>query len=119
MDAARRNAGGPDQPRERDLVRGHVGVRQRAGHGYVAGTVALVLHLIGSFLGLLLLRVAAWRSRAFPRPAAGLLVGFLVWDLLLPPLGPVDAPVLLVLSRVWRGLHVLRVPEAVAGRSDE
>ena len=80
-----------------------------------AGTVAtaLVPHLIGSFLGLVLLSVAAWRSRAFPRTAAALLVAFLVWDFALPPLGPIDAHVLLVVAWVWLGVSLLRMPDAV------
>ncbi len=86
------------------------------------GTVAtaLVPHLIGSFLGLVLLGVAIWRARSFPRPAAVLLVGFLVWDFLVPSLGPVAPHVLLVLAWVWMGIHLLRLPDAVwrgAGQS--
>ena len=78
------------------------------------GTVAaaLVPHLIGSFLGLVLLAVALWRSRAFPRPAAVLLVGFLVWDFLLPPLGPVGPHVLLVISWIWLGSSLIRMSDA-------
>ena len=45
---------------------------------------ALVPHLIGSFFGVLLLAVAAWRSGAFPKAACALVVVFLVWDFLLP-----------------------------------
>ena len=80
-----------------------------------AGTVAtaLVPHLIGSFLGLILLSVAAWRSRAFPRTPLVLLVAFLVWDFGLPPLGPVDPHVLLVVAWIWLGIHVVRMPDAV------
>lgn len=75
--------------------------------------VALVPHLIGSFLGLVVLSVAIWRSRAFPRATAVLLVAFLVWDFGLPPLGPVDPHVLLVVAWVWMGVHLLRMPDAV------
>jgi hypothetical protein len=74
---------------------------------------ALVPHLIGSFLGLLMLSVAAWRSRAVPRTAVALLAAFLVWDFLLPPLGPVDAHVLLVVAWVWMGISLLRMPDRV------
>jgi hypothetical protein len=74
---------------------------------------ALVPHLIGSFLGLLLLAVAAWRSGAFPKAAPVLLAVFLVWDFLLPPLGPVDAHVVLVLAWGWLGVHLLRMPDRV------
>lgn len=82
------------------------------GHPGVIAT-ALVPHLIGSFLGLILLSVAAWRSRAFPRSAAALLVAFLIWDFLLPPLGPVDPHLLLVLAWGRLGLHLIRMPDAV------
>ena len=79
------------------------------------GTIAtaLVPHLIGSFLGLLLLSIAVWRSGSFPRPTAVLLAAFLVWDFGLPPLGPIDPHVLLVLAWVWMGIHLLRMPDAV------
>ena len=78
------------------------------------GTVAtaLVPHLIGTFLGLVLLSLAVWRSRSFPRPAAVLLVGFVVWDFALEPVGPVDAHVLLVLAWGWMGVHLLRMSDA-------
>jgi hypothetical protein len=80
-----------------------------------AGTVAVALvpHLVGSFLGLLLLSVAMWRSGVFPRVAVALLVAFLIWDFGLPMLGPVDAHVLLVVAWVWLGVHLLRLPDAV------
>jgi hypothetical protein len=85
------------------------------GLGSHPGVVAtaLVPHLLGSFLGLVLLGAAAWRSGAFPRTAVVLLVGFLVWDFLLAPLGPVDAHVLLVIAWVWLGLRLLRMPDGV------
>jgi hypothetical protein len=73
---------------------------------------ALVPHLVGSFLGLIILGVAAWRARAVPRPAVALLIAFLVWDFLLPPLGPVDPHVLLVVAWGWMGVHLLRMPHA-------
>jgi hypothetical protein len=81
------------------------------GHPGVVAT-ALIPHLIGSFPGLILLSVAAWRSRAFPRTAAALLVAFLVWDFLLPPIGPLDPHVLLVLAWGWMGVHLIRMPDA-------
>jgi hypothetical protein len=79
------------------------------------GTIATALlpHIVGSFLGLVLLSVAAWRSGAFPRTAAALLVAFLVWDFALPPLGPIDAHVLLVVAWTWLGIHLLRMKHEV------
>jgi hypothetical protein len=80
-----------------------------------AGTIAtaLVPHLLGSFLGLVLLGVAVWRSASFPRVPVVLLIAFLVWDFGLPPLGPVDPHLLLVVAWVWMGVHLLRMPDAV------
>ncbi len=72
---------------------------------------ALVPHLVGSFLGLLLLSVAAWRAHAFPRLPLALLVVFLIWDFGLP-IGPVDLHVLLAVAWVWIGVHLVRMPHA-------
>jgi hypothetical protein len=72
---------------------------------------ALVPHLLGSFLGVLLLGVAAWRA-GFPKPAVVLSTAFLVWDFLLPPLGPIDAHLLLVVAWAWLGVALLRLPDA-------
>jgi hypothetical protein len=106
--------------------------------GYVAGTVAvdalsvdqavalnesfledpglivlgLVPHLLGSFFGLLLLSIAAWRSRSFPRPALALLIAFLVWDFMLPPIGPLEAHLLLLVAWCWMGWHLFRTSDA-------
>ncbi len=74
--------------------------------------VALVPHLAGSFLGLLLLSVACWRSRVLPRVALALLVGFLLWDFLGAPVGPLEAHLLLTVALVWLGVAVLRLPRA-------
>jgi hypothetical protein len=82
-----------------------------AEHPGVVAT-ALVPHLMGSFLGLTLLGIAAWRARAVPRTAVALLLAFLVWDFLLPPLGPVDPHVLLVVAWGWMGVHLLRMSDA-------
>jgi len=75
--------------------------------------VALVPHLIGSFLGLVLLSIAIWRSGVFPRTAAVLLVAFLVWDFLLPPVGPLEAHLLLAVAWTWLGVRLLRLPDRV------
>jgi hypothetical protein len=74
---------------------------------------ALVPHLVGSFLGVLLLTVAAWRSGVFPRAACALVVAFVVWDFLLPPVGPVEAHLLLAVGWTWLGVTLLRMPHAV------
>lgn len=77
-----------------------------------AVVVALLPHLVGSFFGLVLLSIAAWRSRAFPRPAIALLLAFLVWDFLLPPAGPFEAHLLLAVAWSWMGWHLLRASDA-------
>ena len=57
--------------------------------------LALVPHLFGSFFGLLLISLAAWRSGAFPKAASLIVAAFLVWDFLLPAVGPFEAHLLL------------------------
>lgn len=75
--------------------------------------LALVPHLVGSFLGVLLLTVAVWRSGRFPKAACVLVVVFLVWDFLLPPVGPLEAHLLLAVGWTWLGVTLLRMPHAV------
>lgn len=75
-----------------------------------AVATALLPHLLGSLLGLTLLAVAGWRGRSLPRIPLALLVAFLVWDFLLPPVGPLEAHLLLTVSFVWLGIHVARLP---------
>lgn len=85
--------------------------------GYVehTGTVvtALLPHLIGSFLGLLLLAIAGIRGGLLPRIPLVLLIAFLVWDFFLPAVGPLEAHLLLAVALGWLGIHVLRLPQAV------
>jgi hypothetical protein len=90
-------------------------VRLNEALGTHPGVVATALlpHLVGSLLGLLLLAAAAWRSGSFPRIPLALLAGFLVWDFALAPIGPVDAHLLLVVAFTWLGVALLRLPEAV------
>lgn len=75
-----------------------------------AGVVALALvpHLAGSFLGLLLLCLAA--RGTFPAAPLALLVGFLLWDFLGAPVGPLEAHLLLAVSLTWLGVHLIRMP---------
>ncbi len=88
-----------------DAVRLNEGLVDHAG---VAAT-ALYPHLIGSFFGLILLSAAAWRSGAFPRLPLVLLVGFLVWDFVLPSSGALEPHLLLFVALAWLGVHVLRM----------
>lgn len=71
--------------------------------------MALVPHLVGSFLGVLLLTVAAWRSGVFPRAACVLVAVFLVWDFFLPMAGALEPHLLLVVGWVWMGLTIMRM----------
>lgn len=81
---------------------------------------ALYPHLLCSFLGLVLLAVACWRSGAFPRTPLVLMVLFLVWDFGFPPVGPLEPHLVLVVAWCWLGVHLLRLPretwEGGAGR---
>ena len=74
--------------------------------------MALIPHLLLTFVGMILLCVACWRSRAFPRIPLGLLLAFLVWDYLLPAFGPLEAHLLLFVALAWLGVHVLRMSDA-------
>ncbi|HSO64788.1 MAG TPA: hypothetical protein VLQ78_06770 [Ornithinibacter sp.] len=87
-------------------------VRLDDAYGSDPGVIALALvpHLLGSFLGLLLLCVAA--RGTFPTPALVLLAAFLVWDFLGVPVGPLEAHLLLAVALAWLGLHLLRMPAA-------
>lgn len=75
--------------------------------------LALLPHIVGSFLGVLLLSVAAWRSGRFPRAACALVVAFLVWDFFLMPVGPLEAHLLLAAGWTWLGVALWRMPEQV------
>lgn len=72
---------------------------------------ALVPHLVGSFFGILLLAVAGLRGRSLPRAPLLLLIAFLVWDFLLPTVGPLEPHLLLAVSLVWLGVHVVRMSQ--------
>ena len=78
------------------------------------GTMVLALfpHLLGSFVGLLLLAVAGWRGRTLPRIPLALLVAFLVWDFGLPSAAPFEPHVLLAIALGWLGVHVIRLPQS-------
>lgn len=72
---------------------------------------ALVPHLLGSFLGLLLLAIAGLRSPSLPRVPLVLLICFLVWDFLLPSVGPLEPHLLLAVSLSWLGASLVRMPQ--------
>ena len=74
---------------------------------------ALYPHLIGSFFGIVLLSVAAWRSGVFPKPPLAMLIVFLVWDFTLPSYGPLEPHLLLMVSLVWLGIHLVRLPQRI------
>ena len=78
-----------------------------------AGLFALLPHLVGSFLGVMLLSIAAWRSGRFPRVACALVVAFLVWDFFLVPVGPLEAHLLLAVGWTWLGVTLWRMPAQV------
>lgn len=75
--------------------------------------LALVPHLVGSFFGVLLITVAAWRSGRFPKAACALVVAFLVWDFLLPTAWPLEPHLLLAAGWAWLGVTLIRMPQAV------
>ena len=71
---------------------------------------ALLPHLFGTFFGVLLLMVAAWRSGAFPKVPCALVIAFLVWDFLLPTWGLLEPHLLLFVGWTWLGVALLRLP---------
>ncbi len=98
-------------PRVLDLRSG-----QQLNEGLIGDTgvllTALLPHLVGSFFGVLLLMVAAWRSGRFSRVACGLVIAFLVWDFLLPSFGPAEPHLLLAVGWTWLGLQLIRMPQS-------
>lgn len=77
-----------------------------------AAVLGLLPHLLGTFFGILLLMIAAWRSGLFPKVACALVAAFLVWDYLLPPVGPLEAHLLLFVGWTWLGVALIRMPQA-------
>ncbi len=71
---------------------------------------ALVPHLFGSFFGILLLAIAAWRSGRFSRIACALVIAFLIWDFLLPSYGVLEPHLLLAVGFTWLGGTLIRLP---------
>lgn len=98
-----------------DLIGVDAAVALNDGYVEHSGTTitALLPHLAGSFLGLLLLAVAGLRCGFLPRVPLVLLIVFLVWDFFLPAFGPLEPHLLLAASLTWLGIHVLSLPQAV------
>jgi hypothetical protein len=78
-----------------------------------AALLGLLPHLLGSFLGIVLLTIAAWRSGHFPKAACALILAFLVWDFLLQPVGPLEPHLLLFIGWSWLGVALIRMPQPV------
>lgn len=71
-------------------------------------------HLLGTLPGVLLLTIAAWRSGVFPKAACAIVVGFMVWDYFLPPVGQLFEPhLLLFVGWTWLGVSLYRMPQEV------
>jgi len=75
--------------------------------------MGLLPHLVGSSVGIILLMIAAWRSRVFSRIACALVLAFIVWDFLLPTFGPAEPHILLVVGWVWLGIQIMRMPRDI------
>jgi len=78
------------------------------------GMIAIVLVpvIAGMFVGLMLLTVSLWRS-AFPRVPVVLLALWPLWDFFGPSqLGPFTADLFLLVSGVWLGVVVARLPHS-------
>lgn len=84
--------------------------------GSVGGTVVLLMFLIGLFAGFAVLTVSLWRTRVVPRRAVGLIVTFLVVDLVGNGAGSdflvVLAHAVLAVGSIWIGLKVLGMQDA-------
>lgn len=85
------------------------------------GTVALLMFLIGLFAGFAVLAIGLWHTRVVPRGAVGLIVTFLVVDLVGNGAGidflVVLAHAVLAVGSIWIGLKVLGMPDAEWERS--
>ena len=100
---------GPDAIGVADAVRLNEGLVEDVG----VVVTALVPHLLGSFLGLLLLTIACWRAGFFPKVPLVLMGAFLLWDFALAPVGVLEPHLLLAVSWTWLGVHLLRIPDRV------
>jgi hypothetical protein len=79
------------------------------------GTVFMVMFFVGAFVGIVVMMVAVWRSRALPRAAAALLVAFQLTASVNPPF---PTTVIATAGLVWMAVALLRTPvaESLDGR---
>ena len=79
-------------------------------------TITFMAMFIGAFVGIVIMMVAVWRSRALPRPAAALVIAFQVAGFL-----PFHFPttVLAAAGLVWMAIALLRSGRATAGAAPE
>jgi hypothetical protein len=77
--------------------------------------LAVVPHMLGSLVGLVLLTIAAWRSGAFPKVACALVLAFLIFDFFFFTFATkfVAPHILLFIGWTWLGIALLRMPQQV------
>jgi hypothetical protein len=76
----------------------------------------MAMFFIGAFVGIVIMMVAVWRSRALPRPAAALVIAFQVAGFV-----PLSFPttVLAAAGFFWMAIALLRSGRATAGAAPE
>jgi hypothetical protein len=76
----------------------------------------MAMFVIGAFVGIVIMMVAVWRSRALPRPAAALVIAFQVAGFV-----PLHFPttVLAAAGLFWMAIALLRSGRATAGAAPE
>ncbi len=79
-------------------------------------TITFMAMFIGAFVGIVIMMVAVWRSRALPRPAAALVIAFQVAGFV-----PLHFPttVLAAAGFFWMAIALLRSGRATAGAVPE
>jgi hypothetical protein len=87
------------------------------GQPSLGSVVVMLISAIGLFIGYALLAVGLWRTRAAPRGASGLIVAFLVVDIVGLAAGAnkgvlLVAHTLLLVGLGWIGVKVLAMSDA-------
>ena len=82
----------------------------------LVSTARSAIFFIGAFVGIVIMMVAVWRSRALPRPAAALVIAFQVAGFV-----PLSFPttVLAAAGFFWMAIALLRSGRATAGAAPE